>query len=80
MAANLASQSTAPQAWLCTLPEQIKAVAAVLSAAPVPLDTEAIAAHFKAKGRWREPLPVILDTLVAIGRVRTVGERTWTNA
>ncbi|PUE50897.1 hypothetical protein B9Z47_04015 [Limnohabitans sp. 2KL-1] len=62
------------QAWPTTVPEQIKAVAAVLSATPVPLDMDAIAAHFKAKGRWRDRLPVILDTLVAIGRVRQQGE------
>jgi hypothetical protein len=35
---------------------------------------DTIAAHFKAKGRWRDRLPVILDTLVAIGRVRQQGE------
>ena len=50
------------------------AVAAVLSATSAPLDMDAIAAHFKAKGRWRDRLPVILDTLVAIGRVRQQGE------
>lgn len=62
------------QAWPTTVPEQIKAVAAVLSATAAPLDMDAIAAHFKAKGRWRDRLPVILDTLVAIGRVRQQGE------
>jgi hypothetical protein len=69
------SRQAAPQqAWPASVPEQIKAVAAVLSAAPAPLDLDAIASHFKAKGRWRERLPVILETLVAIGRVRQLGE------
>jgi hypothetical protein len=40
---------------------------------------DAIAAHFKGRGRWRDRLPVILDTLVAIGRVRSVKEGTWAN-
>ena len=58
------------QAWPTTLPEQIKAVADVLSATPTALTIDGIAAHFKGKGRWRERLPTILDTLVAIGRAR----------
>jgi hypothetical protein len=71
-----ASPTTSPpkpadqQAWPTTLPEQIKAVADVLSATPTPLNIDGIAAHFKGKGRWRERLPTILDTLVAIGRAR----------
>lgn len=70
----------AQQAWPATLPEQIKAVADILSAAPSALDLDAIATHFKGRGRWRERLPVILETLVAIGRARRVdnGGR-WTS-
>jgi hypothetical protein len=64
-------------AWPATLPEQIKAVAQVLSNAATPLDTEAIAAHFKARGRWRDRLPIILETLVALGRAQTRGENQW---
>jgi hypothetical protein len=59
-------------AWPSTLPEQIKAVADVLSATPAALDLDTIATHFKGKGRWRERLPMILDTLVALGRTRVV--------
>ncbi|WP_291936433.1 DNA methyltransferase [Limnohabitans sp.] len=66
------------QAWPATLPEQIKAVADILSATPSPLDLDAIATHFKGRGRWRERLPVILETLVAIGRARkTNDEDRW---
>jgi hypothetical protein len=65
-----AAKPLAQQAWPATLPEQIKAVADLLSAAPAALDLDAIAAQFKGRGRWRERLPVILETLVAIGRVQ----------
>ncbi len=74
-----AAKPMAQQAWPATLPEQIKAVADILSAAPSALDMDAIAAHFKGRGRWRERLPVILDTLLAIGRVRAVGVGGWAN-
>ena len=74
-----ATKPATQQAWPATLPEQIKAVADVLSASPTALDMDAIAAHFKAKGRWRERLPMILETLVAIGRLRKVDDRCWGN-
>jgi len=65
------------QAWPATLPEQIKAVAEILNNATTPLDLDAIAAHFKARGRWRERLPTILETLAAIGRVQNRGSNLW---
>jgi hypothetical protein len=49
----------------------------VEEAAPTALDLDAIAAHFKGKGRWRERLPVILETLVAIGRARSEDQSWW---
>jgi hypothetical protein len=75
-----AAKPVTQQAWPATLPEQIKAVADLLSAAPAALDLDTIAAQFKGRGRWRERLPVILQTLVAIGRARRVdnGGR-WTS-
>jgi hypothetical protein len=75
-----AAKPVTQQAWPVTLPEQIKAVADLLSAAPAALDLDTIAAQFKGRGRWRERLPVILQTLVAIGRARRVdnGGR-WTS-
>jgi len=56
--------------WPATLPAQVKAVAEVLSAARAPLADDAIAACFTGRGAWKKRLPQIIDTLVAVGRVR----------
>jgi hypothetical protein len=72
-----AAKPVTQQAWPATLPEQIKAVADILSAAPTALDLDAIAAQFKGRGRWRERLPVILETLVAIGRAQIYRDEKW---
>ena len=66
---------TAPRAgerrpWPATLPEQVKVVAEVLAAARAPLEENAIAACFTGRGAWKKRLPQIIDTLVAVGRVR----------
>ena len=74
-----AAKPVSQQAWPATLPEQIKAVADILSATPSALDLDAIATHFKGRGRWRERLPVILETLVAIGRVHLIDRNKWRN-
>jgi hypothetical protein len=60
----------AKRPWPAGLPEQIKAVAEVLAAQPRPMALAELEARFAARGRWRERLPVILDTLVALGRAR----------
>jgi hypothetical protein len=80
LALSLATVPTARlQTWPATLPEQIKLVAGVLSRSAAPQDLDGIAAHFKGRGRWRERLPTILDTLEAIGRVRVQGDN-WSAA
>ena len=56
--------------WPATLPAQVKAVAEVLTAARAPLADDAIAACFTGRGPWKKRLPQIIDTLVAVGRVR----------
>jgi hypothetical protein len=56
--------------WPATLLAQVKAVAEVLTAAGVPLAEDAIAACFSGRGAWKKRLPQIIDTLVAVGRVR----------
>ena len=38
-----------------------------------------IAAHFNSRGRWRERLPSILDTLVALGRIHAQSAALWVN-
>jgi hypothetical protein len=59
--------------WPTGVPEQILAVNAVLTASPVPLPPEAIAAHFKARGAWKSRLGTLLETLVALGHVERRG-------
>jgi hypothetical protein len=61
------------QPWPPTLPEQVRAVAQLLSASPAPLPLGAIEASFKGKGPWKKGLPRILDTLEALGRARQEG-------
>ena len=56
--------------WPATLPAQVRAVAEVLTAARAPLADDAIAACFTGRGPWKKRLPQIIDTLVAVGRVR----------
>lgn len=73
----ISAVSVAQQAWPTALPEQIRVVADVLSSAPIALSLDAIAAHFKSRGRWRERLPTILDALVAVGRVKQQSDSRW---
>jgi hypothetical protein len=62
--------AAARQAWPATLPEQMKAVADALSAAPGPLSDTALAERFTGRGPWKKRLPQILQTLAALGRAR----------
>jgi hypothetical protein len=67
------------QPWPASMAEQVKAVADVLAQAGTALDLDAIAAHFSSRGRWRERLPSILDTLVALGRIHAQSAALWVN-
>ncbi len=58
------------QPWPKELPAQVKAVAALLTASANPLTEPAIAARFTGRGPWKKRLPMILDMLVTLGRVR----------
>jgi hypothetical protein len=60
----------AQRPWPAGLPEQIKLVAEVLAGSARALALAEIEARFSARGRWRERLPVILQALEALGRVR----------
>jgi hypothetical protein len=78
-----AAAPTAPvpkRPWPTGLPEQIKAIAELLTSTPHPLTLDDLAERFSARGRWRDRLPTILDTLEALGRARVVGERAWQRA
>ena len=70
----------APQPWPSALPDQVRAVAAVLAQAKAPLPLPAIEAHFKGRGAWKKSLPTLLATLEALGRAQAValdGEAGW---
>ena len=74
------SKEKQTQPWPATLPEQVRAVADVVAASPVPLGVEALAAHFKGRGPWKKGLPTLLHTLEALGRVRALqvdGVTAW---
>lgn len=55
-------------------------VAQVLADADVSLDLDSLAARFNGRGRWRDCLPTILNTLEALGRARSQGDQRWVNA
>lgn len=67
----------ATQPWPTDLPTQIKAVAHVLAQADTALTLTDIAAHFTGRGRWRERLPTLLDTLEALGRIHSPRLGAW---
>ncbi len=62
------------QAWPGTLPEQVRALAQLLAAAPAAQTLPTIETRFKGKGPWKKGLPRILETLEALGRARREGD------
>jgi hypothetical protein len=79
-AVPLETVAAARRPWPASLPEQIKAIAELLSSQGTPLAVENIASHFTARGRWRERLPTILQTLEALGRARQIESSRWMDA
>ena len=59
------------QPWPSTLPEQVRALAQLLAAAPAAQTLPTIEASFKGKGQWKKGLPRILE---ALGRARREGD------
>jgi len=55
--AAVAAKLGARRPWPAALPEQVKAVAEVLTAAGAPLADGAIAACFTGRGAWKKSLP-----------------------
>ena len=66
------TEKASQQLWPATLPEQVRAVAEVVASSATALDVDAVAAHFKGRGPWKKSLPTLLQTLEALGRVRSV--------
>jgi hypothetical protein len=58
------------QPWPKEAAAQAKALADLLAASPAPLALDEIAARFSARGRWRERLTPMLETLVVLGRAQ----------
>ncbi|MHB8913288.1 MAG: class I SAM-dependent DNA methyltransferase, partial [Lysobacter sp.] len=67
-AAATAALAFKPQPWPKDAVDQVRAVADLLSASPVPLSQDDIAARFTARGPWKKRLPQLLQMLVALGR------------
>jgi len=61
--------------WPSALPDQMAALAAVLS--PAPQSQDDLAAHFSGKGRWKARLPELLATLATLGRARALEDGRW---
>jgi hypothetical protein len=75
-----ASGALAKRPWPVGIPEQIKAVADVVADERAALGLDALAARFTGRGRWRDRLPMILESLEALGRVRKAPLGGWLDA
>ena len=72
-----AAPVAARRPWPNALPEQMRAVAGVLTSAGRPVLLAGIEAEFTGRGPWKRRLPQILEALAALGRARRVGDG-WT--
>ncbi|GAB2612969.1 class I SAM-dependent DNA methyltransferase [Novilysobacter erysipheiresistens] len=68
--ASAAPIATKPTPWPKDAVDQVRAVADVIAASPVPLSVDEIAARFTARGPWKKRLPKLLEMLVALGRAQ----------
>jgi hypothetical protein len=59
---------TKPQPWPKDTIEQVRAVADLLAASPIPLSLDEIADRFTGRGPWKKRLPQLLEMLIALGR------------
>ena len=58
--------------WPATLPEQVRAVAQVLESSATALSLASLESRFKGRGPWKKGLPILLQTLEALGRAQQV--------
>lgn len=58
--------------WPATLPEQVRAVALVLESSATALSLASMESRFKGRGPWKKGLPMLLQTLEALGRAQRV--------
>ncbi len=65
------------QQWPSTLPDQLAAVARILSESNSAQTEAQLAANFTGKGRWKSRLPDILEALAALGRARRLDDGRW---
>lgn len=80
LANHQAAREVSTQSWPATLPEQVKAVAQVLSRSPAALTQAQIAACFGASAGLKKALPTLLQTLEVLGRAQrltTGGTELW---
>ncbi len=59
-----------PLPWPKDTVDQVRAVAELLAASPVPLSIDGIATRFTARGPWKKRLPKLVEMLVALGRAQ----------
>ena len=62
--------ATKPLPWPKDTLQQVRAVAEAIAASAAGLSLAEIEARFTARGPWKRRLPIVLDTLAAVGRVR----------
>ncbi len=60
--------------------EQVRAVSDALTASPVPLSADEIAAGFSARGTGKKRIPQLLDMLVALGRATEIDNKRYRTA
>jgi hypothetical protein len=66
-----------PSPWPKDAVDQVRVVADLLAASPVPLSIDEIAGRFTARGPWKRRLPRIVEMLVALGSAREQGEGSY---
>ena len=59
-----------PAKWPKDTIDQVRAVADVLTASPIPLTLEELTTRFSGRGPWKKRLPMLLEMLVTLGRAQ----------